>query len=125
MADHTDTDQQEERPDQSRNSSNLAIQNTPNAEKFVLEADTMRRRQLRSALLHGTSRNWRETRRAWPGVVLGLIVVAVIIAGLAVVEAFQQTEQNQREEERKQGHQTGQVVNVPPITPSRATSGAP
>ncbi|HET8684453.1 MAG TPA: hypothetical protein VFM54_21655, partial [Micromonosporaceae bacterium] len=39
---------------------------TPNAERYLLEADSLRRRQLRSALLHGSTRVWRERRRIWP-----------------------------------------------------------
>ena len=77
----------------------LTYQNTPNAERYVLEADAMRRRQLRSALLHGSRRTWREHRRAWPAVVVGLIVVAVVVAALAVTEAFQKTEENQKKQE--------------------------
>lgn len=66
----------------------MALRSTPNAERYVLEADAMRRRQLRSALLHGSGRNWRENRRAWPAIVAGLIVVAVILAGLSVAQAL-------------------------------------
>ncbi len=56
----------------------------PNAEKYVLEADTLRRRQLRSALLHGSRRTWRAHLRLWPAVVVGVIVVAVVVAAMAV-----------------------------------------
>jgi len=80
----------------------LAYQNTPNAERYVLEADAMRRRQLRSALLHGSRRTWREHARAWPAVVVGLIVVAVIVAALAVTQAFQKTEENEKKQEQEQ-----------------------
>jgi anti-sigma factor RsiW len=76
---------------------------TPNAERYILEADVMRRRQLRAALLHGTRRSWRETNRAWPAVVVGLILAAVVVAGLAVVQALDKTKENQREQEREQG----------------------
>jgi hypothetical protein len=62
---------------------------TPHAERFLLDSDALRRRQLRSALLHGSSRLWRERRRVWPSVVSGLIVVAVIVAAIAVYGAFQ------------------------------------
>ncbi|MEJ7634957.1 hypothetical protein [Aeromicrobium sp.] len=79
-----------------------AMQNTPNSERYVLEADAMRRRQLRSALLHGSRRTWREHTKIWPAVVVGLIVVAVIVAGLAVVQAFQKTEENEKKEQQKQ-----------------------
>ena len=69
--------------------------NTPNAEKYVLEADAMRRRQLRSALLHGSSRTWREHRRVWPAVVIGVVIVAVVIAAMAVVEAYNRYQEQQ------------------------------
>lgn len=61
---------------------------TPNAERYLLEADALRRRQLRSALLHGSSRTWRDNRRIWPGIVAGIVVVAVILAVFAVVKAI-------------------------------------
>jgi hypothetical protein len=79
-----------------------AMQNTPNAERYVLEADAMRRRQLRSALLHGSRRTWREHTRIWPAVVVGLIVVAVVVAGLAVTQAFRKTEENEKKEQQQQ-----------------------
>ncbi len=111
-------------PEQRQGQSDLAIQNTPNAERYVLEADTMRRRQLRSALLHGTGRNWRENRRAWPGVVAGLVVVAIVIAGLAVSEAFQKTQENQREREREQQQRTEQVDPTPTGSAHASPDGA-
>jgi len=70
---------------------------TPNAERYLLEADSLRRRQLRSALLHGSARTWRDRRRIWPAVVAGLVVVAVIAAGIAVYGAFRQQQEQQRE----------------------------
>jgi hypothetical protein len=109
-----------EPPESRRGSSDLAIQNTPNAERYVLEADAMRRRQLRSALLHGTGRNWRENRRAWPGVVAGLVVVAIVIAALAVIAAFEKTADNQKKLEEEQEQLTEQVEPTPsdPTTPA-------
>lgn len=85
---------------------------TPDAERYLLEADALRRRQLRSALLHGSSRTWREHRRIWPGVVAGLVVVAVILAAFAVVQAFRETEEAQRQQEE----QVGLRLGVPPGT---------
>jgi hypothetical protein len=61
---------------------------TPNAEKYLLEADALRRRQLVSALLHGSRRTWREQRRIWPSVVAGIVVVAVIVAVFGVLRAI-------------------------------------
>lgn len=71
---------------------------TPNAERYVLEADAMRRRQLRSALLHGSTRTWREHRRVWPAVVAGIIVAAVIVAAMGVTGAFRQEQENEEQE---------------------------
>lgn len=68
----------------------------PNAEKYMLEADVMRRRQLRSALLHGSTRTWREHRSVWPGVVAGVVVSALIIAILAVETAYTKDRENQQ-----------------------------
>lgn len=97
-----------------------AMQNTPNAEKYVLEADAMRRRQLRSALLHGSRRTWRDHPRIWPAVVVGIIVVAVILAGLAVTEAFKKTSANEKDEQRQR---TQPTVSAP-VTPG-ATRASP
>ena len=96
-----------------------AMQNTPNAERYVLEADAMRRRQLRSALLHGSRRTWREHRRIWPAVVVGLIVVAVVIAALAVTQAFRKTEENERKEKQKQERPTASAPATPGPKASR------
>ncbi len=71
---------------------------TPNAERYLLEADALRRRQLHSALLHGSSRTWRDQRRIWPGVVAGIVVVAVILATFAVIKAFKKSEENDRQQ---------------------------
>ncbi|MCW2841844.1 MAG: hypothetical protein JWR55_3327 [Aeromicrobium sp.] len=95
-----------------------AMQNTPNAERYVLEADAMRRRQLRSALLHGSRRTWRDHPRTWPAVVVGIIVVALIIAGLAVTEAFKKTSEN----EKKQEEQRQTPAATAPAVPGPATA---
>ncbi|WP_188110659.1 ABC transporter permease [Aeromicrobium ginsengisoli] len=95
-----------------------AMQNTPNAERYVLEADAMRRRQLRSALLHGSRRTWREHRRVWPALVVGLIVVAVIVAALAVTEAFRKTEANEKKEQQQQDR----TPSSAPATPGPKSS---
>lgn len=65
----------------------LTFGTTPDAEKFVLEADAMRLRQLRSALLHGSGRTWREHRKVWPAVAIGLIVTALVVAAILVRHA--------------------------------------
>lgn len=83
---------------------------TPNAERYVLEADAMRRRQLRSALLHGSTRTWREHRRVWPAVVGGIIVAAIVVAVIGVSGAFRQQQENQEQQENQQ-----QSSAVPPV----------
>ncbi|MBQ1083450.1 hypothetical protein [Nocardiopsis sp. B62] len=65
-----------------------AFRATSNAEKYVLEADALRRRQLRSALLYGSSRFWRRKQRVWPAMIFGAIVVAVICGVIALIGAF-------------------------------------
>ena len=89
---------------------------TPNAERYVIAADNLRRRQLRSALLHGSSRTWREQRRIWPGIVAGLVVVAVIAAAIAVAAAFR----NERELQQRR-----QTSRPSPITTPQPHAAAP
>jgi hypothetical protein len=72
---------------------------TPNAERYVIAADNLRRRQLKSALLHGGSRTWREQRRIWPGVVAGVVAVVLIVTAIAVVGAFRTERELQRQRE--------------------------
>jgi len=72
---------------------------TPNAERHLLDSDNLRRRQLRSALLHGSTRVWRERRRIWPSVIGGIIVRAIIAAAIAVYGAFGRQERiNQQQQ---------------------------
>ena len=72
---------------------------TPNAERHLLDSDNLRRRQLRSALLHGSTRVWRERRRIWPAVIGGIIVMAIIAAAIAVYGAFGRQERiNQQQQ---------------------------
>jgi hypothetical protein len=82
---------------------------TPNAERYLLEADTLRRRQLRSALLHGSSRTWRDRRRIWPAVVAGIIVVAVIAAAIAVHGAFEQQRRQPGQDQGRPGPEPARV----------------
>ncbi|HZN19758.1 MAG TPA: hypothetical protein VFB84_16480 [Micromonosporaceae bacterium] len=90
---------------------------TPNAERYLLEADSLRRRQLRSALLHGSTRVWRERRRIWPAALSGLVVVAVVVAAIAVYGAFQRQQRITEEEQRRR--QPVPVVTSPsPKSPS-------
>lgn len=83
---------------------------TPNPERYLLEADSLRRRQLRSALLHGSRRTWRDRRRIWPAVLAGLVVVAVIAAAIAVAGAFE------RQQAQRQAGQPRAAAGAPPGT---------
>lgn len=65
-----------------------AFRVTSDAEKYVLEADALRRRQLRAALLYGSSRFWRRKQRVWPAIVFGVILVGVVCAVIALIGAF-------------------------------------
>jgi hypothetical protein len=87
---------------------------TPNAERYVIAADNLRRRQLKSALLHGSSRTWREQRRIWPGVIAGVVAVALIVAAIAVVGAFRTERELQRQ---RQGSRP------PPVAASHPRAG--
>jgi len=73
---------------------------TPNAEKYLLEAEGLRRRQLRTALLHGSRRTWRRRTRVWPSVATGAVALAVLLAAIGVHQAFEQ--QTQINQERQQ-----------------------
>ncbi|CAM3508935.1 hypothetical protein NOGI109294_00210 [Nocardiopsis gilva] len=87
-----------------------AFQFTPNAEQYVLQADALRRRQLRAALLYGSSRYWRRRQRVWPAVIGGVILVAIICGGISVHSAFnkQQEINQERENARNPGSVTQQ-----------------
>lgn len=74
---------------------------TPDAERHVLAADSLRRRQLRAALLHGSTRSWRDRSRVWPAVLVGLVLTAVVLAAIAVHGAFEVTREQQRQEQQQ------------------------
>ncbi|GAA1085399.1 ABC transporter permease [Nocardiopsis metallicus] len=96
-----------------------AFQSTPHTERYVLQADALRRRQLRAAILYGSSRYWRRRHHVWPSVVVGLIAAAVLAAGIVVANAFQvQQELN----EQRQQEQT-QDPSTPLIPQERTTAG--
>ncbi|MGA8115981.1 MAG: hypothetical protein WCA46_20170 [Actinocatenispora sp.] len=86
---------------------------TPNAEKYLIEADSLRRRQLRSSLLHGSTRTWRDRRRIWPAVLTGVIVVAMIVAAIAVAGAFHRQAENERRQQQEQERQQQQLRPSP------------
>jgi hypothetical protein len=90
-----------------------AFQSTPDAERYVLQADALRRRQLRAALLYGSSRYWRRRHRVWPSIIAGVILAALVAGVIVVIGAFE----NQRaiNAERNQGQQG--LTDTDPLTP--------
>jgi len=90
---------------------------TPNAERYLLESDNLRRRQLRSALVHGSAGVWRERRRIWPAVVAGIVAIAVVMATIAVQQAFRK--QRDIAEQDRLRRQPPPAVT----TPARSTNG--
>ncbi|HEX6683470.1 MAG TPA: hypothetical protein VF062_11770 [Candidatus Limnocylindrales bacterium] len=97
----------------------------PNAERYMLESENLRRRQLRSALLHGSGRNWRERRRIWPGALAGAIVVAVIVAVIGVYGAFQRQQKILEDEQRRRQSASApgrSAASSPPLWSSRMST---
>ena len=93
-----------------------AFQTTPDTERYVLQADALRRRQLRAAILYGSSRYWRTRQRVWPAVVVGAIIAAVLAAAIVVFGAFQA--QRDLNEERGLGRTQSQTEDpLTPVTP--------
>ena len=81
----------------------MAMRRSGNSERYILQAAALRRRQLRSAFLHGSSRSWRQRQALWPAALAGVILVAVIVAAVAVTGAFKRQQQiNQQEQQRQQ-----------------------
>lgn len=59
----------------------------------MLALHALRHRQLLSAFLHGGRRSWRDRRRVWPAVAAGLVIIALLLAAVSVVAAFQHQQQ--------------------------------
>lgn len=98
-----------------------AFHATPNAERYVLQADALRRQQLRAALLYGSSRYWRRRQRVWPAMIAGAILVAVVSGGIVVASAFEK--QQAINEERFQQYGPP-APSAGPVEPSAAPSPA-
>jgi hypothetical protein len=60
----------------------------PQADRDLLALHALRQRQLRTAFLHGTRRNWRDSRRVWPAVVVALVIIGVAVAAIGRLAAF-------------------------------------
>lgn len=89
-----------------------AFHYTPDEEKYVLQADALRHRQLRSALLYGSSRYWRRRQRVWPAVIGGVIITGLVCGIIALIGAFER--QQEVNEERGIGQFRQQSVQVLP-----------
>ena len=60
----------------------------PQADRDLLALHALRQRQLRIAFLHGSRRNWRDTHRIWPAVVIAAVLIGLAVAAVSVVAAF-------------------------------------
>lgn len=97
-----------------------AFHYTPDEEKYVLQADALRHRQLRSALLYGSSRYWRRRQRVWPAVIGGLIITALVCGVIALMGAFER--QQEVNEERGIGQFRQQAIQyIAPDSPPPRT----
>ncbi|THV40141.1 hypothetical protein [Glycomyces buryatensis] len=79
----------------------LVMRRTGQSERYVLQAAALRRRQLRAAILYGSSRSWRQRQSLWPAALIGVIAVALIVAAIAVTGAFEKQQQQDREAENE------------------------
>jgi hypothetical protein len=109
-----------------------AFVSTPNAERHLLEADALRRRQLGSAFLHGSGRTWRDRRAVWPFAAMGIVIVAVAIAGIAVTGAFKQQQCDTAKQAQMQASPSATATPAqcvsskkPSATPTAKPSGPP
>ncbi|MGW5875033.1 hypothetical protein ACWFMI_00570 [Nocardiopsis terrae] len=100
-----------------------AFHYTPDEEKYVLEADALRHRQLRSALLYGSSRYWRRRQRVWPAVIGGAILITLICGIIALVGAFGR--QQEVNEERGWGANVRQQMIESPTLEGPLLPGRP
>lgn len=73
-----------------------------------------------AALCHGSDRSWRDRYRAWPAVVVGVLVAVVICAAIGVQGAFHKQQRLDREEQQKQEQATR--ISTPPATPTQQVS---
>lgn len=76
----------------------MVMRRTGQSERYVLQAASLRRRQLRAAVLYGSARSWRQRQPLWPAALIGAITVALIVAAIAVANAFEKQQQRDAEE---------------------------
>jgi hypothetical protein len=113
-----------------------AFVSSPNAERHLLEADALRRRQLGSAFLHGSGRTWRDRRAVWPFAALGVAVVTLVIIAFAVTGAFKSQQCEMNKAALKQASPSATAIPTPcpgssgptpsgSSSPSTAQTGSP
>lgn len=98
-----------------------AFHYTPDEEKYVLQADALRHRQLRSAMLYGSSRYWRRRQRVWPAVIGGLIITALVCGVIALIGAFERQQEVNEQRGIGQFRQQSAPVSMfeAPLLPDR------
>lgn len=89
---------------------------TPNVEQYLLALDSLRRRQLQAALLHGGDRSWRRRHRVWPAVVVGVVLIALVIAGITVAGAFQRQRLIDEQQQQRYANSSSAVVSTSPAS---------
>ena len=50
----------------------------------LLEIQAVRRRQLATAALHGSTRSWMSGQRRWPAALAGILAAALILLGVGI-----------------------------------------
>lgn len=60
----------------------------PPGDRHLLELHALHQRQLRAAFLHGRRRGWRDRPRIWPAVGIAMVLIALLLAGTGVIDAF-------------------------------------
>ncbi|WP_199042893.1 hypothetical protein [Glycomyces salinus] len=88
----------------------LPMRRTGQAERYVLQAAGLRRRQLRAAVLYGSARSWRQRQPLWIAAMIGVIAAAVIVAAIAVANAFEKQRQADAEREASQSVQAPALI---------------
>lgn len=70
-------------------------------DKLLLESEALHKRMLIATAVHGSARSWRDRHRSWPALLLGLVVIVLIVAAIAVTHAFR-TQSDINDEQRKE-----------------------
>jgi hypothetical protein len=95
----------------------MVMRRTGQSERYVLQAAALRRRQLRAAVLYGSARSWRQRQPLWPAALIGVIAVALIVAGIAVKGAFEKQQQREAEEEAERNASVSAPYEYPARSP--------